>query len=96
MLDLNLALERVLTGGGGSGVLSLFAFLLRDEGVLWPGVFSSAWPFCAWDPATDPFGVFPFVKPFDVAAGNRLGDGGVSPVARIFLADGSGDRRGGE
>ena len=31
-----------------------------------------------------------------MAAGNRLGDGGVSPVARIFLAEGSGDRRGGE
>ena len=90
---LSLALDLVLTSGAGSGVLSRLPFRLRDEGVFFTGLSSicSSW---SWDPFTEPF-LAPFRAPFEVAAGN-LAAGGVLPVLRTFLAEGSGDRRGGE
>ena len=98
LLDLSLALERVLTGGDGSGVLSLFELRLRVEGVLWFSLFSSTWPLRSWDPFVEPFcwRALPLVKPFDIAADNRLAIGDVSTAPRVFLEAGSGERRGGE
>ena len=94
LLDLSLALERVLTGGAGSGVLSLFELRLLEEGALWVSLLSSTWSF--WDPFVEPFWCreLPLVKPFGIAVANRLAIGGVSP-ARVFFDEGSGERRGG-
>ena len=94
MLDLSLALERVRTGGLGSGVLSLLAFRLRDDGVLWT---TSVCIFSFWDPVGDPFWrrALPLDKPFAPWACCWLGDG-VFPESRLFFAEGSGERRGGE
>ena len=92
--DLSLALERVLTGGAGSGVLSLFELRLLEEGALWVSLLSSTWSF--WDPFVEPFWCreSPLVNPFGIAVANRLPTEGVSP-ARVFFDAGSGERRGG-
>ena len=93
LLDLSLALERVLTGGAGSGVLSRFELRLLEGVALWVSLLST-WSF--WDPFVEPFWCreLPLVKPFEIAVVNRLAIGGVSP-ARVFFDEGSGERRGG-